>query len=89
MSDEEFRISLSERTARIETQVSNILESIEYVRQFGERLAAVDSRSKSNTHRLDELDEREKERDQKSMQRATIISSLVSAIIGAAISLWR
>lgn len=89
MSEEEFRISLSERTARIETQVSNILESIEYVRQFGERLAAVDSRSKSNTHRLDELDEREKERDQKSMQRATIISSLVSAIIGAAISLWR
>ena len=89
MSEEEFRISLSERTARIETQVSNILESIEYVRQFGERLAAVDSRSRSNTHRLDELDEREKERDQKSMQRATIISSLVSAIIGAAISLWR
>ena len=89
MSEEEFRISLSERTARIETQVGNILKSIEYVREFGERLATVDSRSKSNTHRLDEIDEREKERNMKARQRSAIIATIVSTIVGAVISLWR
>ena len=89
MSEEEFRISLSERTARIETQVGNILTSIEYISEIGERLATVDSRSKSNTHRLNEMEEREKERDRKAMQRATIMATLVSAIIGAGASLWR
>ena len=89
MSEEEFRISLSERTARIETQVGNILESIEYVREFGERLATVDSRSKSNTHRLNEMEEREKDRDRKAMERAAMMATIISAIIGAGVSLWR
>ena len=89
MSEEEFRISLSERTARIETQVGNILESIEYVREFGERLATVDSRSKSNTHRLNEMEEREKDRDRKAMERAAMMATIVSAIIGAGVSPWR
>ena len=89
MSEEEFRISLSERTTRIETQVGNILDRLEYVNEFGERMATVDSRSKSNTHRLNEMEEREKERDRKAMQRATIMATIVSAIIGAGASLWR
>lgn len=89
MSEEEFRISLSERTARIETQVGNILKSIEYVREFGERLVTVDARSKSNTHRLDEIDEREKERDRQALQRAAIMATVVSAIISAGSALLR
>ena len=89
MGDEEFRISLSERMARIETQVGNILSAIEYVREFGEKIAAIDSRSKSNTHRLNEMEEREKERDRKAMERAAIMATIISAIIGAGVSLWR
>ena len=89
MGEEEFRIQLSERMARIETQVGNILSAIEYVREFGEKIAAVDSRSKSNTHRLDEMEEREKERDRKAMARASLMATIISAIIGAVISLWR
>ena len=89
MDEQEFRVSLSERLAKIETQIQYIQQSIDYIRQFGERLAAVDSRSKSNTHRLDSIDEREKERDRRAMQKAAIMATIVSAIISAGVALLR
>ena len=89
MDDQEFRVSLSQRLTKIETQVEYIQQSIDYIRQFGERLATIDSRSKSNTHRLDEIDERDKERDRRAMQRAAIMATIISAIISAGVSLWR
>ena len=89
MDEQEFRVSLSQRLTKIETQVEYIQQSIDYIRQFGERLATIDSRSKSNTHRLDEMEEREKDRDRKAMARASIMATIISAIIGAGISLWR
>lgn len=89
MDEQEFRVSLSQRLTKIETQVEYIQQSIDYIRQFGERLATIDSRSKSNTHRLDEIDEREKERDRRAMQRAAIMGTIVSAIISAGTALLR
>lgn len=89
MDEQEFRVSLSQRLTKIETQVEYIQQSIDYIRQFGERLATIDSRSKSNTHRLDDIDEREKERDRRAMQRAAIMGTIVSAIISAGTALLR
>ncbi len=55
MDEKEWWISVSERIARIDERTKQIQEELKSVGPMRDRLTAVEQRSKSNTHRLDDM----------------------------------
>ena len=55
MDEKEWWISVSERIARIDERTKQIQEELKSVSPMRDRLTAVEQRSKSNTHRLDDM----------------------------------
>ena len=55
MDEKEWWISVSERIARIDERTKQIQEELKLVGPMRDRLTAVEQRSKSNTHRLDDM----------------------------------
>lgn len=55
MDEKEWWISVSERIARIDERTKQIQDELKTVGPMRERLTAVEQRSKSNTHRLDDM----------------------------------
>ena len=55
MDEKEWLISVSERIARIDERTKQIQDELKAVGPMRERLTMVEQRSKSNTHRLDDM----------------------------------
>lgn len=87
MSQENFLRDLAERMARIEVRIDSVDQKLSPMSGMGERLVEIESRSKSNTHRIDALEESLREQERQSLQRAGIAATIVSIVIGAVFSL--
>ena len=55
MDEREWMISVSERISRIDERTKQIQDEIKEFGPMRDRLTAVEQRSKSNTHRLDDM----------------------------------
>lgn len=55
MDEREWWISVSERIARIDERTKQIQDELKEMGPMRDRLMAVEQRSKSNTHRLDDM----------------------------------